>query len=82
MKLTKLLTKITNIGFETNFGDENKLSFYGTISEFNIIKVAKEMMPKYHDLFVPDAKWSHGTKGIVQLICAIEIYQQIMKRMN
>ena len=49
MKLTKVLTKITNIGFETSFGEENKISFYGTISEFNILKVAKEMMPNYYD---------------------------------
>ena len=48
----------------------------------NILKVAKEMMPNYYDLFVNDAKWSKGAKRIIQLICAIEIYQQIMKRMN
>ena len=82
MKLTKVLTKITNIGFETSFGEENKISFYGTISEFNVFKVAKEMMPNYYDIIVNDAKWSNGAKGIVQLICVIEIYQQIMKRMN
>ena len=28
MKLTKVLTKITNIGFETSFGEENKISFF------------------------------------------------------
>ena len=40
------------------------------------------MMPNYYDIIVNDAKWSNGAKGIVQLICVIEIYQQIMKRMN
>ncbi len=82
IKLSEVLTKITNIGFETNFGIENKMTFYGHISKTDVIKVAKEMMSNYHDIFMKNARWSCGAKGIVQLISSIEVYQQIMKRMN
>ena len=33
-EINKVLTKITNIGIETSFGEENKISFYGTISKY------------------------------------------------
>ena len=82
LKLSKMLTKYSNVGFKIDYGIENKLVLNGQIDSKNIIKITKEMIKDYNDFFLEKAKWATGAKGIVQLITIIEIYQQIKKRIT
>ena len=62
LKLSKMLTKYSNVGFKIDYGIENKLVLNGQIDSKNIIKIVKEMIKDYND-FSRKSKMGYWGKG-------------------
>ena len=54
----------------------------GIISKFSITKIYKAYIKKDNELMDIDYLWDEGPRGLIQLICIIEIFNSLKKRIN
>lgn len=80
--ISKLILTHSNLGVETDYTKENKMIINGIISKFSITKIYKAYIKKDNELMDIDYLWDEGPRGLIQLICIIEIFNSLKKRIN
>ena len=71
--LAKVLVYKCNLGVETNYGDDNKITINGVPSAHDIELAAKTLVLNYDDILSIRQEWLGGVKGVVQLLGVVHI---------